>query len=62
MEIVSFGEWAQKRRNQLGLSRTVLAKQIGCAAVTIKKIERDERKPSHEMAELFAHISVDCLT
>ena len=54
MEINSFGEWVQKRRNQLGDSRTVLAERIGCASVTLKKIERDERRPSGEMAELFA--------
>ncbi|MFK7804877.1 MAG: helix-turn-helix domain-containing protein, partial [Anaerolineae bacterium] len=58
-EIVSFGEWVQKRRNQLGYSRTVLAKQIGCAPITIKKIERDERRPSEEMAELFSqHLQI----
>jgi transcriptional regulator with XRE-family HTH domain len=44
-EIVSFGEWVQKRRNQLGLSRNGLAQQVGCSPVTIKKIERDERRP-----------------
>lgn len=44
-DIVSFGEWVQSRRNQLRLSRTSLAQQVGCSPVTIKKIERDERRP-----------------
>jgi transcriptional regulator with XRE-family HTH domain/tetratricopeptide (TPR) repeat protein len=57
--IISFGEWVQKRRNQLGISRTVLARQVGCAPITIKKIERDERRPSVQIAELLAeHLQV----
>ena len=58
-EIVSFGEWVQKRRNQLSHTRKEFAQLVGCAPITIKKIERDERKPSVEMAELFAqHLQI----
>ncbi|MCP4422590.1 MAG: XRE family transcriptional regulator, partial [Chloroflexi bacterium] len=58
-EIISFGEWAQVRRNQLRLSRTDLARQVGCSPVTIKKIERDERRPSVQIAELLAqHLQI----
>jgi predicted ATPase/tetratricopeptide (TPR) repeat protein/DNA-binding XRE family transcriptional regulator len=53
-EIVSFGEWLQERRNQLGLTRKALAQQVGCSPVTIKKIERDERRPSVQIARLLA--------
>ncbi len=53
-EIASFGEWGQARRNQLRLSRPVLARQVGCSPGTIKKIERDERRPSMQIAELLA--------
>ena len=53
-EIVSFGEWIQKRRNQLGLTRKGLAELVVCSPVTIKKIERDERRPSPQIAELLA--------
>ena len=53
-EIISFGEWVQARRNQLRYSRTMLAERIGCSPVTIKKIERDERRPSNQIAELLA--------
>ena len=51
LEIAPFGEWVQKRRNQLGLSRNGLAQQVGCSPVTIKKIERDERRPSVQIPE-----------
>ena len=54
-DIVSFGEWVQTRRNQLRLSRPELARQIHCSPVTIKKIERDERRPSPELAQLLAN-------
>ena len=54
-EIVSFGEWVQTRRNQLRYSRPALAHKISCSPHTIKKIERDERKPSVEIAELLAY-------
>lgn len=53
-EIVSFGEWSQERRTQLRLSRPVLAQQVGCSPDMIKKIERDERRPSTQIAELLA--------
>ncbi|NIP28426.1 MAG: helix-turn-helix transcriptional regulator, partial [Phycisphaerae bacterium] len=53
-EIVSFGEWVQQRRKVLRFTRNQLARRIGCAAVTIKKIERDERRPSRQIAELLA--------
>ena len=52
--IVSFGEWTQKRRDYLGLTRASLANQVGCSPITIKKIERDERRPSLQIAELLA--------
>jgi tetratricopeptide (TPR) repeat protein/transcriptional regulator with XRE-family HTH domain len=38
----------------MNLTRSELGEKIGCAAVTIKKIERDERKPSRQMAALLA--------
>jgi transcriptional regulator with XRE-family HTH domain len=50
----SFGGWIQSRRGAMSLTRAELAEKVGCAAVTIKKIERDERKPSRQMAELLA--------
>jgi predicted ATPase/transcriptional regulator with XRE-family HTH domain/Flp pilus assembly protein TadD len=44
------------RRHALDLTRDELADRIGCAPITIAKIERDERRPSRQMAELLADV------
>ena len=53
-ENYSFGYWVLRRRKALDLTREQLARQVGCATETIKKIERDERRPSLQIAELLA--------
>lgn len=53
-EIYSFGYWVMRRRKALDLTRTDLAQWVSCSAETIKKIERDERRPSRQVAELLA--------
>ena len=53
-DFISFGYWTQQRRKALALTRPELAKRVGCSPVTIKKIEREERRPSRSMAELLA--------
>lgn len=53
-DIVSFGYWLQQRRLALGFTRPALAQRVHCSPDTIKKIERDERRPSLQMAELLA--------
>jgi predicted ATPase/DNA-binding XRE family transcriptional regulator len=53
-EIVSFGEWVRQRREALDFTRADLAQRVACSEITIKKIERDERRPSRELAELLA--------
>ena len=50
----SFGYWVRRRRKSLDVTQAVLAQQVGCSVVTIRKIERDERRPSRQMAELLA--------
>ena len=50
MEGLSFGEWVRQRRSALLLSREDLAEQFGCAVVTLRKIEADERRPSRQIA------------
>lgn len=50
----SFGHWLQRRRNALRLTQRELAQQVGCAAVTIRKIEADERRPSVQIAQRLA--------
>lgn len=50
----SFGTWVRQRRKALRFTCEQLAQQIGCATVTLRKIERDERRPSSEIATLLA--------
>lgn len=50
----SFGYWVLRRRKAMDGTRVELADRVGCAAVTIKKIERDERRPSRQIAGLLA--------
>jgi predicted ATPase/DNA-binding XRE family transcriptional regulator len=50
----SFGQWLKQRRKALSLTQEDLARRIGCAAVTLRKIEADERRPSEQIAELLA--------
>jgi predicted ATPase/DNA-binding XRE family transcriptional regulator len=55
----SFGQWLKQRRKTLDLTREALAQSIGCAVVTLNKIEADERRPSKQMAELLAkHLKI----
>ena len=50
----SFGYWVRRRRQALDLTQAELADRVGCATVTISKIEQDVRRPSLEIAELLA--------
>ncbi len=50
----SFGQWVQRRRRGLGLTQEALAHQLGCAAITLRKIESEERRPSLTTAKRLA--------
>jgi transcriptional regulator with XRE-family HTH domain/tetratricopeptide (TPR) repeat protein len=52
--MTSFGAWVRQRRKTLDLTQAALAKRVGCAVVTIKKIEQDTRRPSQQLAQLLA--------
>jgi predicted ATPase/transcriptional regulator with XRE-family HTH domain len=59
---LSFGEWLRRRRGGLGLTQAELAHQLGCAPITLRKIEAEERRPSVLMAQrmaAFLHIPPD---
>jgi predicted ATPase/DNA-binding XRE family transcriptional regulator len=47
----SFGRWLRARRRALDLTQADLARRVGCAVVTIQKVEADERRPSRQLAE-----------
>jgi predicted ATPase/DNA-binding XRE family transcriptional regulator len=57
-DTASFGHWVRRQRKALDLTQKTLAQMVSCATVTISKIERDERRPSLQMAERLA----DCLS
>src|SRR6266508_3360810 len=50
----SFGYWLRRRRRALDLTQGDLARRVGCATETIRKIETDMRRPSRQMAERMA--------
>jgi class 3 adenylate cyclase/DNA-binding XRE family transcriptional regulator len=50
----SFGAWVRRRRKTLDLTQGKLAQRIGCAVVTIQKIEADQRRPSRQIAARLA--------
>ncbi len=49
----SFGAWLKARRKRYRLTQGELAERIHCAAVTIRKIEADERRPSPQLVALL---------
>ena len=53
-ESISFGTWLKQRRKALDLTQAELAQRVGCAMMTIQKIEADERRPSKEIAVRLA--------
>lgn len=54
MPNTTFGQWLKMRRQSLDLTRAQVASQIGCAEITLGKIERDQRRASRQIAELLA--------
>jgi predicted ATPase/DNA-binding XRE family transcriptional regulator len=54
MELSYSLSWLRQRRKILGLTYKELARQVGCAIITLKKIETGERKPSQQIAEKLA--------
>ena len=56
----SFGYWVRRRRKLLDMTQADLAPKISCSLSMLRKIERDERRPSKELAELLAeHLAID---
>ena len=49
-EEISFGEWVHQRRRLLDLTQQELADQVGCARITLRRIESGALKPSKELA------------
>ena len=49
-ESISFGAWIRQKRRALDLTQKALADQVGCAEITLRRMEADEYKPSRELA------------
>src|SRR6266540_2998920 len=52
-EEISFGTWLRKQRRALDLTRQAFAEQVGCAEVTLRRIEAGTLKPSKELATIL---------
>ena len=53
-EPASVGAWIGRRRRALDLTQAELAQRVGCALGTLRKLERDERRPSKQIAARLA--------
>ena len=52
----TFGDWLGQRRRALDLTQEELAGQVGCSAVTLRLLEREERRPSTQIAKRLADV------
>jgi predicted ATPase/transcriptional regulator with XRE-family HTH domain len=53
---IPFGAWLKRQRRARDLTQEELASRIGCASVTLHKIETGERRPSKQILERLAEI------
>src|SRR3712207_925209 len=49
-----FGRWLKERRKALDLTQDDLARLVGCATTTLRKIEAGAARPSKQIAERLA--------
>jgi WD40 repeat protein/serine/threonine protein kinase/DNA-binding XRE family transcriptional regulator len=50
----SFGKFVKEQRLIFGLTQAELARRVGCATITVRKIEGDTLRPSVQIAERLA--------
>jgi predicted ATPase/DNA-binding XRE family transcriptional regulator len=56
---ISFGRWLRQKRRALDLTQKSLANQVGCAEITVRRMEADAYKPSKELAlALFEKLGI----
>jgi transcriptional regulator with XRE-family HTH domain len=51
---LSFGAFIRQRRREMDLTQEELARRVGCAAITLRKIEADDLRASVQIAERLA--------
>ena len=47
----TFGTWLRRQRLALDFTQLELAERVACSVVTVRKLERDELRPSKQLAE-----------
>jgi transcriptional regulator with XRE-family HTH domain len=52
----TFGTWLRHQRHTLDLTQAELATRIGYSVVTVRKLERNEVRPSRQVAERLADL------
>ncbi len=50
---LTFGAWLKLRRRVCDVTQKQLARQLGVAEITIRKIEADQLRPSKHLADLM---------
>jgi serine/threonine protein kinase/DNA-binding XRE family transcriptional regulator len=50
----SFGQVVRQHRRSLDLTQEELARRVGCAAITLRKVEAGDLRPSQQIAERLA--------
>ena len=53
---ISFGQWLKRQRRARDWTQEELASRLGCAPVSLRKIESGERRPSKEIAQRIADV------
>jgi WD40 repeat protein/serine/threonine protein kinase/DNA-binding XRE family transcriptional regulator len=53
-QATSFGGFVRQRRREMDLTQEELARRVGCAAITLRKIEADDLRASVQIAERLA--------
>ncbi len=57
---ISFGTWVRRQRKILDLTQADLATLVSCSLSMLRKIEREERRPSEQLAGLLAdHLAIE---
>lgn len=51
---ITFGQFIKEHRKKLDLTQAELARRVGCATITLRKIESDTLRPSVQIAERLA--------
>jgi predicted ATPase/transposase/DNA-binding XRE family transcriptional regulator len=53
-DAVSFGQWLKQQRKARDLTQANFARLVGCAIITLRKVEADALRPSRQIAERIA--------